>query len=185
MAHRSVVRLRNAAPVRAELVAEPGGLPLGILAGCNLGAFDGFGHRHFAGKRRPQFPEADRLHGGQGWVKVQRGEFARLGDVWVLGPLALRLLRDILLANITVAMQVLGPERKLRPGFVWVPLELTNIHGISALTSVITLTPGTVTAELSRDRKYLLVHCLDIDDPQHMIDDIKRRYEAPLRKVFP
>ena len=50
---------------------------------------------------------------------------------------------------------------------------------------MITLTPGTVTAELSKDRRYLLVHCLDIDDPQHMVDDIKRRYEAPLRRVFP
>ncbi len=112
-------------------------------------------------------------------------EFARLGEVWVLVPLGLRLLRDIVVANVTVARQVLGPERRLRPGFIWVPLDLTNIHGISALTSVITLTPGTVTAELSKDRKYLLVHCLDIDDPQHMVDDIKRRYEAPLRKVFP
>lgn len=112
-------------------------------------------------------------------------EFARLGDVWMLVPLGLRLLRDIVVANVTVAGQVLGPERRLRPGFIWVPLELTNIHGISALTSVITLTPGTVTAELSKDRRYLLVHCLDIDDPQEMIADIKRRYEAPLRKVFP
>ena len=112
-------------------------------------------------------------------------EFARLGEVWRLVPLGLRLLRDIVVANITVAVQVLGPERKLRPGFIWVPLDLTNIHGISALTSVITLTPGTVTADLSKDRRYLLVHCLDIDDPQHMVDDIKRRYEAPLRRVFP
>lgn len=112
-------------------------------------------------------------------------EFARLGNVWVLVPLGLRLLGDIVLANITVARQVLGPEKRLRPGFVWVPLELTNIHGISALASIITLTPGTLTAELSEDRRYLLVHCLDIDDPEAMIADLKRRYEAPMLKVFP
>lgn len=112
-------------------------------------------------------------------------EFARLGNVSILVPLGFKLLWDILLANLTVARQVLGPEAKLRPGFIWVPLDLTNIHGISALTSIITLTPGTVSAELSPDRKHLLVHCLDIGDPQEMIDDIKRRYEAPMRKVFP
>lgn len=100
-------------------------------------------------------------------------------------PLGAKLVWDILVANITVARQVLGPEKNLRSGFVWVPLELTNIHGISALASIMTLTPGTVSAELSEDRKYLLVHCLDIDDPQKMIDDIKRRYETPMRKVFP
>ena len=112
-------------------------------------------------------------------------EFARIGTLRPLPRLLCVMLWDILVSNLRVAMQVLGPERKLRPGFIWVPLDLTNIHGISALTSVITLTPGTVTAELSKDRRYLLVHCLDIDDPQHMVDDIKRRYEAPLRKVFP
>lgn len=112
-------------------------------------------------------------------------EFARMGAVWVLVPFGLRLLHDIVVANVTVARQVLGPEEKLQAGFIWVPLELTNIHGISALTSVITLTPGTVTAELSRDRRYLLVHCLHVEDPQAMIDEIKQRYEAPLRRIFP
>jgi len=112
-------------------------------------------------------------------------EFARLGAVWVLVPFGLMLLRDIVAANITVAGQVLGRESNLRPGFIWVPLDLTNIHGISALTSVITLTPGTLTAELSQDRRYLLVHCLHVTDPQAMIDEIKARYEAPLRRIFP
>lgn len=116
--------------------------------------------------------------------KLER-EFARLGRLWVLVPLGFRLAWDIVVANLVVARQVLGPESKLRPGFVWVPLDLTNIHGISALSSIITLTPGTLTAELSEDRRHLLVHCLDIDDPQAIIDDIKRRYEAPMREVFP
>lgn len=124
------------------------------------------------------------------WVMPQMAarlerEFARLGEVGALIPLAFKLAWDIVVANITVAKQVLGPEKNLRSGFVWVPLELTNIHGISALASIMTLTPGTVSAELSEDRKYLLVHCLDIDDPQKMIDEIKTRYETPMRKVFP
>ena len=112
-------------------------------------------------------------------------EFARIGEAWILVPLAVKLLWDVIVANVTVARQVLGPESKLTPGFIWIPLELTNIHGISALTSVITLTPGTLTAELSEDRSHLLVHCLDVPDPQQMIDQIKQRYEAPLRRVFP
>jgi multicomponent K+:H+ antiporter subunit E len=112
-------------------------------------------------------------------------EFARLGAVWVLLPFGAMLLRDILVANLTVARQVLGPESRLEPGFIWIPLDLTNIHGISALTSVITLTPGTLTAELSHDRRHLLVHCLHVPDPQAAIDEIKQRYEAPLRRIFP
>ena len=112
-------------------------------------------------------------------------EFARLGSLGELVPLGFRLLGDIVAANLTVARQVLGPEQALRPGFVWVPLDLTNIHGIAALSSIITLTPGTVTAELSEDRRHLLVHALDIDDPQRIIDEIKQKYEAPMLRVFP
>lgn len=112
-------------------------------------------------------------------------EFAQIGNASALVPLALKLLWDVVVANITVARQVLGPEENLRSAFIWIPLELTNIHGISALTSVITLTPGTVSTELSEDRRHLLVHFLDVDDPERVVAEIKQRYEAPLRKVFP
>ena len=88
-------------------------------------------------------------------------------------------------ANITVARQVLGPEHRLRPGVVWIPLEIRNIHGIAALTSFITLTPGTVSSELSDDRRYLLVHLLDMDDADSVVRDIKQRYERPLMEIFP
>lgn len=112
-------------------------------------------------------------------------EFAQLGRLRGGFRLIGRLLVDIVIANITVAKQVLGPESRLRSQFVWIPLDLTNIHGISALTSVITLTPGTVSAELSEDRKHLLVHCLSTDDPRALIAEVKARYEAPLREIFP
>lgn len=112
-------------------------------------------------------------------------EFAELGQLRQVPRLALTMLWDILVANLTVARQVLGRNEALRPVFIWVPLELTNIHGISALAGIITLTPGTVAAGLTPDRKHLLVHCLSTEDPQEMIAQIKQRYEAPMRKVFP
>lgn len=112
-------------------------------------------------------------------------EFAQLGRLRGGFRLIGRVLVDIVVANLTVARQVLGPESKLRSQFIWIPLDLTNIHGISALASVITLTPGTVSAELSEDRRWLLVHCLSVDDPQALIAEVKSRYEAPLREIFP
>ena len=112
-------------------------------------------------------------------------EFARLGRLRGVFRLIGIVLRDIVVANVTVARQVLGPESRLKSQFVWVPLDLTNIHGISALASVCTLTPGTVSAELSEDRRYLLLHCLSVDDPEALVAEIKDRYEAPLREIFP
>lgn len=91
---------------------------------------------------------------------------------------------DIVLSNVVVARQVLGPESQLRPTFVWVPLDLRDGHGIVALASIITLTPGTVSSELSGDRRHLLVHALHCEDEQALVASIKQRYEAPLREIF-
>lgn len=112
-------------------------------------------------------------------------EFARIGTLRPLPKLVAVTLWDILMSNIEVAVQVLGRESKLHPGFIWIPLDIANIHGIAALTSMITLTPGTVSAALSDDRKYLLVHVLNLQDEQKLIAEIKRRYEAPLMEIFP
>ncbi|KRA53619.1 cation:proton antiporter [Pseudoxanthomonas sp. Root65] len=112
-------------------------------------------------------------------------EFASIGRLRSVPRMLGVLLLDIVQANVTVALQVLGPERKIRPGFIWVPLDIDNIHGIAALTSIITLTPGTVSSALSDDRRHLLVHVLNLDDADAVIRQIKTRYEAPLREIFP
>jgi multicomponent K+:H+ antiporter subunit E len=99
--------------------------------------------------------------------------------------LAVTVLWDIVLSNIAVARLILGPESRMRPAFVWIPLDLVNPYGIAALAGIITMTPGTVSVDLSGDRRHLLVHFLDVDDQLAAIAQIKQRYEAPLREVFP
>lgn len=92
---------------------------------------------------------------------------------------------DIVLSNIEVARRILGPESRIHPGFVWIPLELTNEYGIATLAGMITMTPGTLSADLDDDRKHLLVHCFHIENAAQVVADIKRRYEAPLKEIFP
>lgn len=91
---------------------------------------------------------------------------------------------DIIVANITVARQVIGPNANLKPKFFDLPLDITHPLGISTLASTISLTPGTVSCDLSEDKTYLIIHGLVIDDKQETIDEIKQRYEAPLMEVF-
>ncbi|MBA3928396.1 multicomponent K+:H+ antiporter subunit E [Pseudoxanthomonas japonensis] len=112
-------------------------------------------------------------------------EFARIGRLRSIPRMLWVLALDIVRSNIRVALQVLGPERNIHPGFIWVPLDIGNLHGIAALTSIITLTPGTVSSALSDDRRYLLVHVLNLDDADEVIRQIKERYEAPLMEIFP
>lgn len=91
---------------------------------------------------------------------------------------------DILVANVWVAWLILNSPRRLRPAFVELPIELDNDFAITVLASTISLTPGTVSADVSEDRRHLLVHALDVADPQELIDTIKRRYERPLKEMF-
>lgn len=56
---------------------------------------------------------------------------------------------------------------------------------ISLLVCVVSLTPGSVSADLSGDRRILLVHALDVPDADALVAEIKQRYEAPLKEVFP
>jgi multicomponent K+:H+ antiporter subunit E len=135
-------------------------------------------------------PRAWLMGGVLGWLlplfaaRLDR-EFARIGSLRPVPRMLGIALWDIICSNVRVARQVLGRESALRPGFIWVPLDIANIHGIAALTSMITLTPGTVSAALSDDRRYLLVHVLHLDDPVRLIGEIKTRYEAPLMEIFP
>lgn len=98
--------------------------------------------------------------------------------------LALRVLKDIVLSNIDVARRVLGPESALQPAWVWVPIRLQSPAGIVALAGVVTLTPGTVSSEVTEDRRYLLVHALHCTDPAALVADILARYEAPLLEIL-
>ncbi|WP_299815781.1 Na+/H+ antiporter subunit E [uncultured Jannaschia sp.] len=92
---------------------------------------------------------------------------------------------DIVVANVQVAWIVLTkPNAKMRPAWVVIPLDLREPEAISILAGTITLTPGTVSADLSNDGRSLLVHALDAPDPDAVRDDIKQRYERRLREIF-
>jgi multicomponent K+:H+ antiporter subunit E len=92
---------------------------------------------------------------------------------------------DIIVANIQVAWIVLTvPNAKLKPAWIVVPLELKAPEAITVLAGTITLTPGTVSADLSDEGHSLLVHVLHTDDPDSVRDDIKDRYERRLLEIF-
>jgi multicomponent K+:H+ antiporter subunit E len=94
-------------------------------------------------------------------------------------------LTDIVVANVQVALLVVGPQRKIKPGFVAIPLDLTDVLPITVLASTVTMTPGTVSGELSSDKKWLYVHVLDMpDNEQDVIDLVKNRYEARVKEIF-
>ncbi len=92
---------------------------------------------------------------------------------------------DIVVANVTVARIILFKRDSDRqPNWICVPLELRTPEAITVLAGTITMTPGTVSCDLSTQGHNLLVHCLDTDDPDGVRDQIKNRYERRLKEIF-
>jgi multicomponent K+:H+ antiporter subunit E len=93
---------------------------------------------------------------------------------------------DIMVANFQVAMLILfRRNRNLRSHWLVIPLSLRSPEAISALAGTISLTPGTVSADVAADGRSLLVHALDVEDETEEVARIKRRYEARLMRIFP
>jgi len=89
-------------------------------------------------------------------------------------------------ANLQVARLILFRRSdQLRVRWVTLPLELRSPEAITVLAGTITMTPGTVSCDLSADGRSLLVHCLDAPDAEEAVRQMKVRYEARLKEIFP
>jgi multicomponent K+:H+ antiporter subunit E len=97
-----------------------------------------------------------------------------------------RVLLDILRSNLAVARIILGLVRdhEVRSGFLDVPLDLRDPHGLAVLAAIVTSTPGTIWADLARDGKTLTLHVLDLQNEAAWIRTIKQRYERALMEIF-
>lgn len=92
---------------------------------------------------------------------------------------------DVIAANIHVARLILFRRAdQLHTRWVTVPLELDSPEAITVLAGTITMTPGTVSSDLSADGRSLLVHCLDAPDAEEAVMQMKSRYEARLKEIF-
>ena len=111
---------------------------------------------------------------------------ARLRRLDAAALLILVVLKDIVHNNLSVARIVLGlrPVRDIRSGFLRIPLDLRDPHGLAALAAIVTATPGTIWAGLSTEGDALTLHVLDLVDEAGLTRLIKHRYEQPLMRIF-
>jgi multicomponent K+:H+ antiporter subunit E len=110
---------------------------------------------------------------------------ARVRRLDTAARLVLVVVLDITQSNLHVALIVLGLRRRpFRSGFLRIPLELRDPHGLAALAMIVTATPGTVWSGLSAAEDELTLHVLDLEDEAGMIRTIKQRYEQPLMRIF-
>lgn len=97
---------------------------------------------------------------------------------------ALYFLWQLLLANIRVAITVLSPRLPLRPAIIAVPLDVRSPAAITLLANLITLTPGTLSLDVSSDRRTLYVHALFVRDVEQFRQEIKVGLERRILEVL-
>ena len=100
--------------------------------------------------------------------------------------LALLFFYELLLSSIRVAALVMSPnlKAKLKPGIIAFPLTAKSDVEITLLANLITLTPGTLSVDISQDQTKLYVHAISVPDKQALIDDIAKGFEAKIIEVF-
>lgn len=104
---------------------------------------------------------------------------------WRMITYVLLVIGDIIVANFHVARLILfRRNRDLRSCWLSIPLDLQSAEAITVLAGTISLTPGTVSTDISTDGRHLLVHALDTGDAQAEIARIKIRYEKRLMEIF-
>jgi multicomponent Na+:H+ antiporter subunit E len=126
-----------------------------------------------------------------GWLAVRVGRplgpdpvFARVRPLKAVG-LLLYLAWQIVVANLKVVAAILGPRRRLRPALVAVPLDVTTDGQIAALANLISLTPGTLSLDVSPDRRSLYVHAMSASSPDALRREIKEGFERRVLEALP
>lgn len=95
---------------------------------------------------------------------------------------------ELIKANVDVAKRCLGGCKDINPGIVKVPVDLESEYGQSMLANSITLTPGTITMDITEEdgQTYYYIHWIDVTAPsgKEAGDAIKGTLEKGVRRVF-
>lgn len=97
---------------------------------------------------------------------------------------ALAFMWDLLTASLRVAWEVITPRPRMRPGVVAVPLDVQSSLAIILVANLITLTPGTLSLDVSQDRAVLYVHAMYVDDIDEFRREIKEGVERRVKELL-
>lgn len=91
---------------------------------------------------------------------------------------------ELLLANLRVAWDVVTPTHLMRPGVIAVPLDARDDLEILILANMVSLTPGTLSLDVSDDRTVLYIHAMYLHDRERITRAIKHGFERRLLEVL-
>ena len=92
--------------------------------------------------------------------------------------------KELILSALKVAWLAVQPRINIRPAIIAYPLTVTTDAQITLLANMITLTPGTLSVDVSADRRTLYIHAIDIASKEALIGDIAGGFETKILQVF-
>ncbi|WP_163269038.1 Na+/H+ antiporter subunit E [Chelativorans alearense] len=117
-------------------------------------------------------------------IREQVGSLGYFRRGFKLIALAALFLYELVLSAWRVAVLVLSPRMELKPGIFAFPLKADRDFEITLLANLITLTPGTLSVDVSEDRKFLYIHAIDCSDPDALRRDIAQGFERRIMEAF-
>lgn len=103
---------------------------------------------------------------------------------WRIVRLILFFIYELVMSSLRVAWDVMTPGDSSTPAILEMPLDVSSDIEILLVTNLISLTPGTLSLDVSDDRKTLTFHAMYADDPQAVIDDLRNGMERLVKEVF-
>ncbi len=117
-------------------------------------------------------------------IRQEVGSLGYFTRAWRVFSLALLFVVELILASWRVAILVLSPRMNIHPGIFIYPLKVDRDFEIALLANLMTLTPGTLSVDVSPDRRFLYVHALDCSDPDALRREIAQGFERKILEAF-
>lgn len=106
-----------------------------------------------------------------------------LKRLWKFILLILLFVRELVLSNIDIVKHVYKPKMDMQPGIFALPIDVKTNFEITLLSSLISLTPGTLAIVVSEDHTKIFIHAMDMPDVQESVDEIKNTFEKRIMEV--
>lgn len=93
-------------------------------------------------------------------------------------------LKELIVSSLYVAWDIITPKDLMKPGIVEVPVDLKSETAVIAFANLISMTPGSLTMDMSPDKKKIYIHAMYLHDKQEFIDKMKNELEHKIRQIF-
>ncbi len=133
---------------------------------------------------RISFPLEDK-HKGQSFIKKYISILNTIiRRIWKIFIFIIYFLFEIIKANFIVTLEILTPNFYMCPGVIAYPLDLKTDFQISIFANILTLTPGSLTIDVSADKKTIFIHSMYVKNPEKFVKTLKNGLEKRILEIF-